>query len=155
VSVEKEDAVTVAHSLLVAEGEADDEKVCVGVPVKETDPEDEKEFFSAVSVPPLSTDLVARPDAVAHPDAVAVPEAAAPGEEEGEAEAPNADCRFGVTTAMNPRYSSTASVVHCTVRKRPVLVHEPAAGTEKPEIPAPLVNAGLLTLGPSYRKSWS
>ena len=86
-----------------------------------------------------------------------MPEAVAAGLEEGEAvgEAPNAASRFGVTTAMNPRYSSTASVVHCTVRKRPVVVHELAAGTEKPEIPAPLLNAGLLTLGPSYRKSWS
>ena len=136
------------YSLLVAEEEGDKDTVCVEVPVKEDDPEGEK-VFTTVGVPPLST------DPVACFDGVAVPLFVAPPEEEGEAvvETLNADCRFEVTIAINPRYSSTASVVHCTVRKRPVVVHELAAGTEKPEIPAPLFSAGLPALEPSYRKS--
>lgn len=141
-------AVADGHSLLVAEEEGDKDSMCEGVPVKEEDPEGERVLI-AESVPPLSTDPVACLDGVTVPQAVAM------GEEEGEAvdETLNADCWLDVTTAINPRYSSTASVVHCTVRKRPVVVHEFAAGTEKPEIPAPLFSAGLPTLEPSYRKS--
>ena len=173
-----EESEGVGHSLLVAEEEGEEDGVLVLVAVVQGDPEDEnvmpvwkdtvdckdgevvKETETVVhpeSVTVPAAAMLAEPVAVACLDGVAVPLAVALGEEEGEAvdETLTPDWRLDVTTAMNPRYSSTASVVHCRVRKRPVVVHELAVGTEKPEIPAPLplFIAGLLTLEPSYRKS--